>query len=489
MSKILWYVNPLARLGLRRYSFWFPFFTTVTTYILTDMYAYQIAHAPDSIAAFVIFISTIYIIYFSFRDGIRGGITAVLTTVSFFIYIIYTRQYSGARLQSGVNTVIILGVLYLFLASIIGWLKQTIDMFIDQEADQRRRLEAIIQQLPVGVIIANSAGQAVQVNQRVEAILGVKIPLGSQLHGERVVNAYERDKPVDPTKTLLEKALSTKKVVTGKEYAIKRGDGKPVYIQVSASPILNGEGKVIAAAQIIYDITQQKQMEQLKDEFIGIASHELKTPLTSIKGYTQILERIIQDMGNEKATQYLARTNRYIDRLSSLIGDLLDVSRIQAGKLEFNYEEYDFDRMLKESIESFQPFTEKYKIIKKGSTKKKVHGDRSRTEQVITNLLSNAIKYSPDSDKVVVSVRNGGDWITVAVRDFGIGIPKSKQKNLFKRFYRVEDISQKFSGLGIGLYISSEIINRQGGKIWVESDEGQGSTFYFNLPISRKVRA
>ncbi|MEO6508950.1 MAG: PAS domain S-box protein [Patescibacteria group bacterium] len=266
-----------------------------------------------------------------------------------------------------------------------------------------------------------------------------------------------------------------------KEYIKKDGSQVPIIIGVA---MLNKD--TFETISIILDITERKKLEQRKDEFIGIASHELKTPLTSIKGYVQILERIIEEMGDDKLKLYLKKTHTYIERLNSLIADLLDVSKIQAGKLQMNSSEFEFDMLVQDSIESIQHINIRHKIIKDGSVNQKITGDRHRLEQVFTNLLSNAIKYSPHADEVVVHVSKDDNCVKVGIQDFGVGIPKSKQSKLFDRFYRVEETAKKFSGLGIGLYISHEIVLRHKGTMWVESDEDKGSTFYFTLPIDNK---
>lgn len=264
-----------------------------------------------------------------------------------------------------------------------------------------------------------------------------------------------------------------------KEYI--RKDGTRVPVIVGSSLLERDSGEAIT---FILDITERKKLEQRKDEFIGIASHELKTPLTSIKGYTQILERIIYQMGDEKLQKYLHRTNMYIDRLDSLIADLLDVSKIQAGKLQMDFSEFALDDLIRESVDEMLHTNRKHSIVINGTVDTNVQGDRHRLEQVFTNLLSNAIKYSPNSDKIIIHVEKNGPIVHVAVQDFGVGIPRTKISKLFDRFYRVEETSKRFSGLGIGLYISNEIIQRHGGKMWVESDLNSGSTFHFTLPVS-----
>ncbi|QQS44244.1 PAS domain-containing protein [Candidatus Roizmanbacteria bacterium] len=263
-----------------------------------------------------------------------------------------------------------------------------------------------------------------------------------------------------------------------KEYFKK--DGGRVSAIVGAV-MLNRETEEVLAFAL--DITARKELERKKDEFMSIASHELRTPLTSIKGYTQILERIIQQMGDQRLHTYLKKTNTYVERLNSLIVELLDVSKIQAGKLVMNYEAVDFDAFIEESIESIRHFSSRHSIVYHGRINEVLRIDRNRLEQVLTNLITNAIKYSPNGNKVEVQVKKEGNSVVVSITDEGIGISKKDQKNLFNRFYRVESSSNSFSGLGIGLYISREIINRHGGKIWATSKKGEGSTFSFSLPL------
>ena len=234
------------------------------------------------------------------------------------------------------------------------------------------------------------------------------------------------------------------------------------------------------------DISIRKEFDRRKDEFIGVASHELRTPLTSIKGYSQLLDRMLKKTDIQKAQIYLKKTNVYIERLNSLISDLFDMSKIQTGKLQFNNGSFDFDELVKDGIDSIQPTNQNHAIKVEGKINERLVGDKDRLEQVFTNLLTNAIKYSPNANKVVVNLSKNDHEIKVSVTDFGIGIDPCHHRKIFERFYRVDEISKKFSGLGIGLYICREIIERHGGKIWVESQKGKGSVFSFTLPLNLK---
>jgi PAS domain S-box-containing protein len=224
----------------------------------------------------------------------------------------------------------------------------------------------------------------------------------------------------------------------------------------------------------------------LRDNFISVASHELRTPVTSVKIFTQVLQKHSEQIGDEKAIKHLVKMDRQLNKLIELIYNLLNVSKIQAGRMEFAEKPFDFDASVKEIVDVLQEGVTKHQLIIKGATKKIVYGDEERIGQVISNLISNAIKYSPKADKVIIHLASDDNKITVCVEDFGIGLAKEHLGKIFERFYRVFDTTDKtFPGLGIGLYISAEIIRRHHGKLWVESDTGKGSKFSFSLPLQR----
>ncbi|MBI4080917.1 MAG: GAF domain-containing sensor histidine kinase [Candidatus Levybacteria bacterium] len=222
----------------------------------------------------------------------------------------------------------------------------------------------------------------------------------------------------------------------------------------------------------------------LRDDFISVASHELKTPVTSVKMFTQVLKKHSEQIGDVKAVNHLSKMDKQLDKLTELIYDLLNISKIQAGRMEFRKELFNFDDAVKEVIDVLQQSATGHKIVIQGQTKKKIRGDEERIGQVINNLVSNAVKYSPKAKKVIVSLSSDKENVRVAVQDFGIGMEKAHLGKIFERFYRVYDTADKtFPGLGIGLYISSEIVKRHGGKVWVDSTIGKGSIFYVSLPI------
>ncbi len=237
------------------------------------------------------------------------------------------------------------------------------------------------------------------------------------------------------------------------------------------------------------DITEQemaqqslKIMMQKKDEFMSIASHELKTPITSVKASLQLVQRMAEKQKQAGDIHlFIDRANRQVKKLSDLVEDLLDVTKIQAGKLMFNESEFSIGDAVEDCVMQVQNSNQTHEIRVEGDRGIRVFADRHRIEQVIINFLSNAVKYSPGADKVVLTLRSDSGNLWVEVQDFGIGIPEDKVNYVFDRFFRVQESSQKFSGLGLGLFISAEIIRRHNGDIGVRSREGAGSVFWFRL--------
>lgn len=269
------------------------------------------------------------------------------------------------------------------------------------------------------------------------------------------------------------------------EFRIVRPDKEVRWIYSKGRYFRDRKGNLAKTVGINMDITERKRLERQKDEFLTIASHELKTPLTSIKAFVQILQRYFAKPEFAGSVDYLLKMDHQVDKLTKLVQDLLDVSKLQTGKLDYNEDVFVFDEFVQEIVEEMQPLTNNHQIIHKGDADLQVLADKYRIGQVLTNLISNAIKYSPDGGPILVTTTHENNTVTVSVQDSGIGIPHDKSELLFQRFSRVVDKKREsFPGLGLGLFISSEIIKRQNGKIWFESTEGQGSTFSFSLPVN-----
>jgi signal transduction histidine kinase len=263
------------------------------------------------------------------------------------------------------------------------------------------------------------------------------------------------------------------------------GEDRPRHYEVHFRPIWDKDGAIAGTLVAASDVTARHEIDQQKDEFIALASHELKTPVTAIKGYAQSGLRAATKLGDER----LERTLRVIDdqsnRLTRLINELLDVSRAQSNTLSLYAEPLDLRQLVHEVVNNLQltapAFTLDLQVPPRPTV---VNADRQRIEQVLVNLVQNAIKYSGQSERVEISVRTEGSEVITTVRDFGVGIPLDQQEQVFERFFRARNVSSRhYSGLGLGLFIARGIVERQGGRMWLQSVEGSGSTFAFALPL------
>ena len=333
------------------------------------------------------------------------------------------------------------------------------------------------------IAILSKDGVIVYESESITRILGYS-------QNERVGKNIFTDPIVDPEdvatkQDAFHRAVTNQQEIVRAEFRLRHKDGgyrdiEAVYLNLLNNPRIQG---VVAT---YHDVTDRKIMERQKEEFISIASHELKTPVTSLKAYTQILEDVFIKAKDKKSAELLDKMNKQVDRLTTLITDLLDFTRIQGERLELRRGNYNINELISEVVEEMQRTTKVHKIITKLDKSIQMWGDRYRTGQVLTNLLSNAIKYSPQAKKIIVSSELAEDGITICVQDFGIGIRKDHLTKVFDRFFRVSESKlNTFPGLGLGLYITAEIIRRQEGTIKVTSTEGKGSTFCFALPVKR----
>ncbi|MCX3267245.1 sensor histidine kinase [Pedobacter agri] len=333
---------------------------------------------------------------------------------------------------------------------------------------------SLLNALPQQVWTAGSDGKIDYVNDTICRDFGYPQALIIESGWEAFVH------PEDITESIerWQEALNTEKEYVT-EFRLRFTDGQ-YYWHLARAVLVKRTGKPSIWVGTNTNIQSHKDIESRKDEFISIASHELKTPLTSIRAYNQVMLRKASD-GTIK--DYLLRTQGQLARLEKLIKDLLDVSKINAGKMSLNLENFNFSEMLRDAISAAQSVSTKHKIILTDELNLEFTGDHYRLEQVVQNFLSNAVKYSPEADRVLVSTNIKDGNVIVSVTDFGIGIERSHLGRLFDRYYRADNSSSRFDGLGLGLFISAEIIKRHGGSFWIESELGKGATFFFKLPL------
>ncbi|MEO8721465.1 MAG: ATP-binding protein [Ginsengibacter sp.] len=294
--------------------------------------------------------------------------------------------------------------------------------------------------------------------------------------------------------TMIIESVRSGKKIDHFETIRKAKDGTEIHISLAVSPIKNSAGKIIGASKIArnipFRIEAEKQREiytqklqelnKYKDEFMVMASHELKTPVTVILANLEILKEI---MGKDNNIGFVDKTLKQAVKLSLLIGNLLDVSKIQSGKLELDLSVFNLNLLVKEITDNLQRTTKNHQLIFNSNAEElMVRVDREKMGQVIINLITNAIKYMPMPGKIIIDAYRKKKNIIVSVADTGIGVPEKDLKNVFLRFYKGSGAASSFSGSGIGLFISSEIIKAHGGKIWAKSAIAKGSFFYFSLP-------
>ena len=367
-------------------------------------------------------------------------------------------------------------------------------LIVDDSPENIISLKKVLERNDFEVDTALSGEEALKKvlkNSYVLIILDVQMPEMDGFEVAEAISGYSKAK--ETAIIFLSAANTENKFITrgyssgALDYIIKPVDINILLLKVKTFYRIYEQNRRLSEMQLalMEEIEYRKRAELKKDEFISVASHELKTPLSSIKGYLQLLERNI-DKGNMPTLKMqLQKVQRQTEKLNILIADLLDVSKIESGKLQLQKKEFYIDELINEVVKMLQQLNPRYNIIVKGSTGIKVLADEMRIEQVIINLLTNAIKYSPGKSDVIITTQIFKDKLSVAVKDFGIGMPEEHLEQVFEKFYRVATSSLRFQGLGMGLYISREIIIRHGGEIGVTSTPGEGSEFYFYLPLNQ----
>lgn len=258
-------------------------------------------------------------------------------------------------------------------------------------------------------------------------------------------------------------------------------------LEVKGKALFDAEGKAYRFSGIAQEVTEAYKLQQRKDEFISVASHELKTPITSLSAAMQILQKLVKnDPSSEKIPVFVGKANNNLSKLINLLDDLLNVTKIQQGQLALNITKFDLVELIRDCCEYIN-FNSEHEFVLMGDEEVMIFADYRRIYQVMVNLVGNAVKYSPQSNRVEITVFHDEENVTVSVRDFGIGINPEKLPHLFDRYYRVDAFGHQFSGLGLGLYITAEIIQRHNGKIAVDSNLGIGSNFWFSLPMDDRV--
>ncbi len=365
----------------------------------------------------------------------------------------------------------------------------------DELRRSKQQLEVIFENIADGIIVYNPDNQIIYANEAAAHLNGFSsVQAMLEMPTNTIATQFELiDESAEPFPF---SQLPHRRVLAGEQKAEaiigyrKSSTSQPMLWSMSkARPVFDEKGKLLLVITILHNMTERMQAERRKDEFISMASHELKTPVTSMKGFGYVLERRLLKLGDKQALVYLDKMDRQLNRLNTLISELLDISRMQSGKLVFQHEAFDLSALVKETVEDLQQTTQTHHLYLEEVMPAQVVGDRDRIGQVLINLITNAIKYSPQADKVIMRVTIDANQAVISVQDFGIGIAQQHHDKIFERFYQVTDPEDRtYPGLGIGLYICSEIMKRHGGRLWVQSSKGKGATFYMSLPLPEEAQ-
>lgn len=349
----------------------------------------------------------------------------------------------------------------------------------------RNQLEVILENVGDAITAQDAGGKIIFANAQAAKLAGhrsikalLKSPPFDYL--KKYLITDEQEKPIRLDQMPGRRALAGEKDPQLLAKFTHKKTGVIYWLKIKSITIFGRDKKPYMVISTIHDITESKLAEQEKADFLNMASHELKTPLTSLWMFIQLLAK---KPTAEHSKNLLEKIQDQTRRLIKLTNDLLDISRLETGKLGLNKERFELDKMVAETVDEMQQLTNKHRLIL-SNMKIMVRADKFRLYQVLVNLLTNAIKYSPAGEKIIISVIRSKGQAIVSVQDFGIGIDLSHHKNIFNKLIRLSDNPENtYPGLGLGLYISKEIVEKHHGKIWVESEKNKGSTFFFSIPL------
>ena len=356
---------------------------------------------------------------------------------------------------------------------------------------EKRRLTALVESSPVGVMVVDAATRTfASVNKEAERILGMSPEPGSTLVRYHELAIYSRTdgKQYEDGERPLARALGRGEVVRAEEILLNRPDGRTLTILVNATPIYSDDGSIVSAVAVIQDMTPLEEMERMRNEFLAMVSHELRGPLTTIKGSAATVLSTTRPFSPMETRSFFRTIDQQTDLLSDLVSNLLDVTRIEAGALVVDPEPTDVNDLIEEAVNTFRRGGSLQPVqVDLPSELPHISADSQRVAQVLNNLLSNASKYSPATSPIRVTASLEEPYLAVSVIDEGQGVTADQLPRLFRKFSRarLEEGQENVEGHGLGLAICKGIVEAHGGRIWVESrGEGNGARFTFTIPIA-----
>jgi PAS domain S-box-containing protein len=365
--------------------------------------------------------------------------------------------------------------------SVYAGLVIALDITDLKKAEERSaKLAAIVESSDDAIISKTLDGIITSWNHAAERIFGYA---EQEMIGESILKLIPEDRREEEPQII----ARIKKGERVEHFETKRltSEGKLVDFSLTISPIRDAQGNITGVSKIARDISEKKQDEIRKNDFIGMVSHELKTPLTSLTALIQVLNQKLKSNEDPFVPSALEKSNNQVKKMTGMINGFLNITRLESGKIHIEKQQFNLDELIAETIDEARLTVSGHVFNFETCESLPVFADRDKIGSVLSNLFSNAVKYSPKGKQVTVKCAVVDDSAQVSVQDDGMGIKPQELDKLFERYYRVSsNHTQHISGFGIGLYLSAEIIERQGGRIWAESESGVGSTFYFSLPLS-----
>lgn len=361
-------------------------------------------------------------------------------------------------------------------------------LIYDQMEDSRKVNQDIINNVNEGIHFVSVDGEMIQINEKMYELDGYKQGINKKDSSRDEWIKVFTEKIIDPEATadFFNKSIENHFIGgMDHQYILDGKNGKKV-VEVYASSVFNDDEERVGTIFVHRDITNEHELDQMKSELVSTVSHELRTPLSSVLGFTELLLK--KDLKPERQRKYLNTIYKEAKRLTNLINDFLDLQRMESGKQKYEMATCSLDNIVMDVLNNFKHINTHQLSFVDESVYVKVKADYERLEQVLTNLISNAVKFSPEGGNITVKLRNENNQMIASIEDNGLGIPHEAVDKLFSKFHRIDQTDRKkIGGTGLGLAIAKEIIDQHGGSIWVESEEGIGSTFYFSLPLLEDV--
>ena len=358
-----------------------------------------------------------------------------------------------------------------------------------------KRFKSLLQSIGDGVFAIDNKKKIILFNGAAERITGWRSDevLGKPCSEVFKMSNEKGDINICRTRCPIDQVFKTKKQVPlGDDVCLTTKSGEKVPVADSAAPVFNARGYLLGGIVVFRDVSKEKKIARMKTEFVSLASHQLRTPMTIIKWSAELLASKLKGKLKKDETKNLNQISRGIERLIALVNDLLNVSRLESGRLVYHKELIDFNGLVKSVINEYQLLiaSKKMKVtFNREKALPKIEGDPLKIRQVIKALLENSLKYSHKRKKINIKTSIQGNQLLFEIKDEGVGIPLTQQDRIFTKFFRADNVREMDEmGTGLGLYLARGIIEAEGGRIWFESQENKGTTFYFTLPLKPQTK-